>query len=81
MHFIYLDESGDPGMNGSPTNHYILAGFALTASDWHKVQRRFALFRQGLSKLTVWTPVVNYMLPSFLARPRCTADCHGRPAC
>ena len=46
MHFIYLDESGDPGMNGSPTNHYILAGFALTASDWHKVQRRFALFRQ-----------------------------------
>jgi hypothetical protein len=46
MHLIYLDESGDPGPRNSPTKHYILAGFAVAAEDWHKVHERFALFRE-----------------------------------
>lgn len=46
VHFIYLDESGDPGLKNSPTDHYILAGFSLPAADWHLINRRFSLFRE-----------------------------------
>lgn len=50
MHLIYLDESGDPGQRNSPTQHYVLAGFSLPASEWHQVNERFTLFREWASQ-------------------------------
>ena len=48
MHFIYLDESGDPGLKNSPTNYYILAGFSLHHSDWHAFDERIQSFRKQM---------------------------------
>lgn len=44
MHLVYVDESGDPGSLRSPTDHYVLAGLCLAASDWHSCH-------QGLHRL------------------------------
>ena len=46
MHIIYLDESGDPGLLNSPTQYYILAGFAVHHADWHIVDYRLREFRK-----------------------------------
>jgi hypothetical protein len=46
VHFIYLDESGDPGLINSPTKHYILAGLSVSHADWHKVDERLRAFRR-----------------------------------
>ena len=46
VHFIYLDESGDPGLINSPTKHYILAGLSVHHTDWHRVDERLRGFRQ-----------------------------------
>ena len=51
MHIIYLDESGDPGLLNSPTQYYILAGFAVHHADWHIVDYRLREFR----KWAEWT--------------------------
>jgi len=45
MHFIYLDESGDPGPVNSPTKHYILAGFSVHHGDWPALEVRLRRFR------------------------------------
>lgn len=34
MHLLFVDESGDPGLKGSPTGHFILAGLLMEADRW-----------------------------------------------
>jgi len=46
VHFVYLDESGDPGQKNSPTSHYILAGFSVHHADWRALDERIQGFRQ-----------------------------------
>ncbi len=46
VHFIYLDESGDPGLKNSPTKHYILAGLSVHHDDWHEIDKRLRAFRK-----------------------------------
>jgi hypothetical protein len=38
MHLVYVDESGDPGINNSPTASYILSGLKIPAEHWHDAQ-------------------------------------------
>jgi hypothetical protein len=45
MHFVYLDESGDPGSVNSPTKHYIIAGFSVHHGDWAAFDERLRRFR------------------------------------
>lgn len=46
MHLIYLDESGDGGQSGSPTAHYIVAGLAVHAHEWHRAMDVLRGFRE-----------------------------------
>ncbi len=49
MHFVYLDESGDPGLKNSPTRHYILAGFSVHHGDWRALEVRLQEFRAKMA--------------------------------
>lgn len=48
MHLVYVDESGDPGINNSPTASYILSGLKVPAEHWHDAQRRLLAFRHRM---------------------------------
>lgn len=48
MHLVYVDESGDPGINNSPTASYILSGLKVPAGHWHEAQRRLLAFRHRM---------------------------------
>jgi hypothetical protein len=48
MHLIYLDESGDPGRQGSPTSIYLIAGLAVDVSRWKKCHQQLAAFRKAV---------------------------------
>jgi hypothetical protein len=48
MHLIYLDESGDPGRLGSPTNLYLIAGLAVDVSRWVECHGRLVDFRKAV---------------------------------
>jgi hypothetical protein len=50
MHFIYLDESGDPGVVNSPTSFYILAGLSVHHSDWQALDQRIQSFRDMIER-------------------------------
>ena len=36
MYFLYADESGDVGLNNSPTNYFCLSGFVVHELRWHE---------------------------------------------
>jgi hypothetical protein len=48
MHLVYVDESGDPGINNSPTASYILSGLKIPAEHWHDAQARLLSFRHRM---------------------------------
>jgi len=45
---VYVDESGDPGINNSPTASYILSGLKIPAEHWHDAQARLLSFRHRM---------------------------------
>lgn len=49
MHLIYLDESGDPGLQNSPTKHYLIAGFAVHHGSWQGLRTRLQSFRREMA--------------------------------
>lgn len=57
MHFLYVDESGDPGSSPGASTHFILCGLLVHHADWHIAQRRLMEMRQRLS-LTHGLPVM-----------------------
>jgi len=34
VYLMYVDESGDTGLDGSPTDHFVLTGFVVHEADW-----------------------------------------------
>jgi len=48
MYLIYVDESGDTGLNGSPTNYFALSGFVVHELRWHETLERMIQFRKDL---------------------------------
>ncbi|GBL27107.1 insertion element IS407 uncharacterized 31.7 kDa protein [Verrucomicrobiota bacterium] len=48
MHFLYVDESGDPGAKHGASRHFILCGLLVHHADWHAVNRRMAEMRARL---------------------------------
>ena len=48
MHLMYVDESGDPGLTGSPTRYFVLSGLVIHESDWHACLARMITFRQSM---------------------------------
>jgi hypothetical protein len=66
MHFIYLDESGDPGLTNSPTKHYILAGFGVHHTDWHEIDRKLLDFRSWAQETYGLAPTHEIHAAEFL---------------
>ena len=48
MYFLYVDESGDTGLTGSPTRYFCLSGLVLHELRWHDVLETVIAFRREL---------------------------------
>ena len=50
MYFLYVDESGDVGMTGSPSRYFILSGFVVHELRWHQTLEAIIDLRRDLRK-------------------------------
>ncbi len=50
MYFLYVDESGDTGMQNSPTQFFILSGFVVHELRWHSTLEAIIDFRRELRR-------------------------------
>jgi len=48
MYLIYIDESGDTGMNNSPTKYFILSGLVIHETNWRTTLENLVEFRKDL---------------------------------
>lgn len=48
VYFLYVDESGDIGLQNSPTRYFILSGFVVHELEWHQTLQHVITFRQHL---------------------------------
>lgn len=48
MYIVYLDESGDSGGAGSPTEHFIMGGLAVHVDRWHEAHDALLSFRERI---------------------------------
>jgi len=47
-YLMYVDESGDPGMENSPTEYFVLSGLIVHETSWHSVFDRLVQFRRRI---------------------------------
>jgi hypothetical protein len=45
---MYVDESGDTGLTGSPTTHFALSGLVVHENQWRSLTDRLASFRKAM---------------------------------
>jgi hypothetical protein len=48
MYLLYVDESGDVGINNSPTNYFVLSAIIIHESKWRNVLDELVNFRKKL---------------------------------
>lgn len=48
MYLMYVDESGDTGLTGHASEHFILSGLIVHQNDWNKYMERLKIFRKAL---------------------------------
>lgn len=48
MYLMYVDESGDPGLAGSPCDYYVLSGLVVHETSWRPVLERILAFRRRM---------------------------------
>jgi hypothetical protein len=48
MYLMYVDESGDPGLVNSPTDHFILSGLVMHELRWREFIERILVFRKRM---------------------------------
>lgn len=48
MYLMYVDESGDSGMNGSPTRYFVLTAMVIHELHWHSTLKDLSDFRKHL---------------------------------
>jgi len=48
MYLMYVDESGDPGMKGSPSQYFVLSGLVVHELSWSTTLDAVLLFRQRM---------------------------------
>lgn len=48
MYLMYVDESGDTGLSGSPTTHFVLSGLVIHESKWRDFVAQISAFRKTL---------------------------------
>lgn len=50
MYLMYVDESGDPGLVGSPTRYFTLTGLVVHEQRWHETLNTLISFRQNMRR-------------------------------
>jgi hypothetical protein len=48
MYLMYVDESGDPGLNGSPTQYFVLSGLVMHELRWRDFLDQILIFRRRM---------------------------------
>jgi Protein of unknown function (DUF3800) len=48
MYLMYVEESGDSGLQGSPTRYFVLSGIVVHELRWHEALNRLVSFRQRM---------------------------------
>ena len=48
MYLMYVDESGDPGLQGSPGRYFILSGIVVHELRWQQCLEQLVAFRQRM---------------------------------
>jgi hypothetical protein len=48
MYLLYVDESGDIGINGSPSRYFVLSGFVVHELKWNETLETIITFRKHL---------------------------------
>lgn len=48
MYIMYVDESGDSGLENSPTSHFVLSGIIVHESRWRDLLNQLLAFRKTL---------------------------------
>jgi hypothetical protein len=48
MYYMYVDDSGDDGLENSPTNHFILCGIVVHETNWMKALDEIIQFRRRI---------------------------------
>jgi len=48
MYLMYVDESGDPGMNGSPSRFFVLSGLVIHEASWRPFLDHVLEFRRRM---------------------------------
>jgi uncharacterized protein DUF3800 len=48
MYFMYVDESGDSGLNNSPTRYFVLTGMVLHETRWNEALAKIVAFRKRM---------------------------------
>jgi hypothetical protein len=56
MYLMYVDESGDTGLLGSPTRYFALSGLVIHESKWRDFVNQIAAFRKTL-RVTYGLPI------------------------
>lgn len=50
MYMMYVDESGDVGLVGSPTRYFVLTGLVIHELRWKQTQEELLIFRKELKQ-------------------------------
>jgi hypothetical protein len=48
MYLLYVDESGDIGLTGSPTRYFVLSGFVVHELKWNEILESIIQFRKHI---------------------------------
>ena len=48
MYLMYVDESGDPGLNNSPSRHFVLSGLVMHELRWREFIDQMLVFRRRM---------------------------------
>jgi hypothetical protein len=51
MYLMYVDESGDTGLDNSPTRYFCLSGIVLHESNWRNFIDRLIVFRKAMKSI------------------------------
>ena len=51
MYLMYVDESGDPGLTGSPTRYFVLSGLVVQELRWRPYLEQIVDFRRRMKAL------------------------------
>jgi hypothetical protein len=68
MYLMYVDESGDPGLVGSPKRYFILSGVVVHESKWRPVIERLVEFRRRMKGLYGMPQTVEFHAAQLMAR-------------